>query len=68
LLVPTRFFLSHRFLGFSSYRHLLLCVQAKATRDVFDFAIHGNLEGAKKCIVNGANVDEYKDSVREKKT
>jgi hypothetical protein len=59
--------LSHRFLSFPSCRLLLLCDQAKATRDVFDFARDGNLPDAKKCIMNGANIDEYKDSVREKK-
>ena len=48
-----------------SERHLLLCAQAKATREVFDFARNGKLEDVKKCILAGANVDEYKDSVRE---
>jgi hypothetical protein len=47
---------------------VLLCVQAKATRDVFDFAKDGKLPDVKKCIMNGANIDEYKDSVRGKKT
>jgi len=34
---------------------------------VFDFAKNGKLPDVKECIMNGANVDEYKDSVREKK-
>ena len=33
--------LSHRFLCFPSCRLLLLCVKAKATRDVFDVARDG---------------------------
>jgi len=39
---------------------------AKATKDVFPFARDNNLAGVKGCIMKGANVDEYKDSVREK--
>jgi hypothetical protein len=34
---------------------------------VFDFARDNNLAGVKECIMNGANVDEYKDAVRGKK-
>jgi hypothetical protein len=45
-----------------------MCVQAKASMDVFPFARDNNLAGVKECIMNGANVDEYKDAVREKKT
>ena len=45
-----------------------MCVQAKASMDVFPFARDNNLAGVKECIMNGANVDEYKDEVREKKT
>jgi hypothetical protein len=66
LLVLTFFSLSHRFLCFSSCRHLLMCVQAKASKDVFPFARDNNLAGVKECIMNGANVDEYKDEVRGK--
>jgi hypothetical protein len=45
-----------------------MCVQAKASKDVFPFARDNNLAGVKECIMNGANIDEYKDSVRGKKT
>jgi hypothetical protein len=65
LLVLTCFPLSHQFLSLPSCRHLLLCIQAKATRDVFGFAQIDDVAGVKKCIVNGANVDEYKNEVRE---
>jgi hypothetical protein len=66
---PTNLFLSlsHRFMCFSSCRNLLMCVQAKASKDLFPFAGDNNLAGVKECIMNGANVDEYKDAVREKK-
>ena len=67
LLVSTSFVLSHRFLRLPSCRHLLLCVQAKATNNVIDFAQRGDVAGVQKCITDGANVDEYKDKVREKK-
>ena len=66
LFVLTSFFLSHRFLRFPFCRHLLLCVQAKATNDVFRSAQRGNVPGVLKCINKGANVDKYKDEVREK--
>ena len=45
-----------------------MCVQAKASMDLFPFALDNNFAGVKECIMNGANVDEYKDAVREKKT
>jgi len=45
-----------------------MCVQAKASEDLFPLAQDNNLAGVKECIMNGANVDEYKDWVREKKT
>ena len=45
-----------------------MCVQAKASGDLFPLAQDNNLAGVKECIMNGANVDEYKDWVREKKT
>ena len=44
-----------------------MCVQAKASKDLFPFARDNNFAGVKECIMNGANVDEYKDAVREKK-
>jgi hypothetical protein len=66
LLVPTSFVLSHRFLRLPSCRHLLLCVQAKATNDVFGFVLSGDVAGLRKCITDGANVDKNKGPVREK--
>jgi hypothetical protein len=50
---------------FSYFPLLSVDAQAAATREVFDAARDGKEDAVKKCIANGADVDGYKDSVRD---
>ena len=50
---------------FSSFPLLSVDAQAAATREVFDAARNGKVDDVKNCIANGADVDGYKDWVRD---